>query len=472
VGTLKKGFLIGFFLIFILACQKTTPTTTTTPIVSENNVYVMDLTLDDTNDRLKVEGELSYKNEQYDLDDLYLLLYPNAMNLGGSAYNIQMEYLKINGVDAVYTIEGSDDTAYHVNLSESLPKGQRISITYCYDFAYWPDNRIANYGDYYLTMFFYPFVAMMETDGWHVEPFSFRGETYYNEIGDYFVTIDVPSSYLIASGGDMTAVTSNAGRKIYHYELRDARDFSFCASSSYHLYERNLQGTDFSIYSTRSLTNAEIEASFEYLENTMVTMEGAVGDYYYDHFTLEYGYFYGMESSGIVYCSEEIEEGTVVHELVHQWFYSMIGNDQANESFVDEALTTYAVSFYYYDLYGVNGYNGYLDVRSSLNPAYVTYYNANLGVNMLRHVDDYGNQYAYLIYYHGPAMFRYFVEEFLDGDVERMKTILAAYYQEYVKENASLDQLLDLLEAESGDSTVKEWFLLQLNEFQDFANRP
>lgn len=467
---MKKGFLFGFFLIFLLACQK--ETATTTPIVSENNVYVMDVTLDATNDRLKVEGELSYKNDFYDLDELYLLLYPNAENPGSEAYNIQMDYLKIDGIDSVYTIEGSDDTAYHVNLPDALPKGERISITYSYDFAYWPDNRIAKHDDYYLTMFFYPFVAIRDADGWHVEPFSFRGETYFNEIGDYFVTINVPSDYLVACGGVLTAETRITGRKIFHYELRDARDFSFSASSSFHVYKRTFQGIDYAIYSIRSLNSAEVEASFGYLENTMVTMEEAVGDYYYDHFTLEYGYFYGMESSGIVYCSHEIEESTVVHELVHQWFYSMIGNDQANESFVDEALTTYATSFYYYDLYGINGYNTYLDIRSSLNPLYVLRYEASLGVNLLRYVDDYGDQYGYLIYYHGPAMFRYFVEEFLDGDVERMKAILAVYYQEYVKENASLDQLLDLLEAESGDPIVKEWFLLQLNEFQDFGNRP
>ncbi len=35
------------------------------------------------------------------------------------------------------------------------------------------------------------------------------------------------------------------------------------------------------------------------------------------------------------------------HELSHQWFYSLIGNDQAKEPWLDEALATYNEVLYY-----------------------------------------------------------------------------------------------------------------------------
>jgi len=208
------------------------------------------------------------------------------------------------------------------------------------------------------------------------------------------------------------------------------------------------------------------------LEHTFDLMERWIGDYYFDHFTLEYGYFYGMESSGVIYCSEEIQEGTVVHEIIHQWFYSMIGNDQANESFLDESLTTYAAALYYYDQYDMEGYNGYLDYRTSLRADFADRYQASLGVTLLRQVDEYGLDYGFLIYYHGPAMFRYYVEEYLDGNIEKMIDILHVYYLEYVKEIATIDAFLDLLERESGVAITKEWFMMQLLEFQDFDNYP
>lgn len=150
----------------------------------------------------------------------------------------------------------------------------------------------------------------------------------------------------------------------------------------------------------------------------------------------------------------------------------MIGNDQADESFLDESLTTYATSLYYYDLNGITGYNGYLNYRSSLKPQLSERYENSLGVNLLREVDDYGDDYGFLIYYHGPSIFRYYVDEFLDGDIDQMVEILTTYYQTFNKSIATIDEFLDLMEQVSGIENTKEWFYLQLNEFQDFDNRP
>jgi len=468
---MKKIALIGMGWIFFLwGCTSTT--TESDPYDTNNNVYLLDLYLDPEHDTLEVEGELNYQNDEIDLEELYVMVYPNADNPTALDNNIVFDYFRIEGVDTAFEITGEDQSALHFILEETVPKGQRITLSFRYHFQYWDHDRILAAENYYLTLFFYPCVAMIDETGWNVEPYSFRGETYYNDIGDYYVTLNVPEDYLVACGGKKIEETSESGRKTQKYVLLDARDFSFSASSDYHLYERTFQGVDVEIYAIRELTETEIDESFGYLETTMTVMEREIGDYTYDHFTLEYGNFYGMESSGVIYCSSQISEGTVVHELIHQWFYSMIGNDQADESFLDEALTTYAASFYYYELYGLEGYNGYLNYRTSLKPELADRYEANLGVSLLRQVDEYGEYYGFLIYYHGPAMFRYYVEEFLDGDIPKMMEILKVYYDTFAKKNATLDQFLDLLERESGAEITKEWFYLQLNEFQDFENRP
>ena len=38
-----------------------------------------------------------------------------------------------------------------------------------------------------------------------------------------------------------------------------------------------------------------------------------------------------------------------VHEVVHQWFYNLVGNDQVNEPWLDESLAQYATWQYYID---------------------------------------------------------------------------------------------------------------------------
>jgi hypothetical protein len=45
-------------------------------------------------------------------------------------------------------------------------------------------------------------------------------------------------------------------------------------------------------------------------------------------------------------------EGTLAHEVAHQWFYAMVGSDQLEEPWIDESLAQYAFWLYYRDRYG------------------------------------------------------------------------------------------------------------------------
>jgi aminopeptidase N len=45
-------------------------------------------------------------------------------------------------------------------------------------------------------------------------------------------------------------------------------------------------------------------------------------------------------------------ESTTAHEVGHQWFYSVIGNDQLDEPWLDESITQYITWLYYVDRYG------------------------------------------------------------------------------------------------------------------------
>jgi aminopeptidase N len=44
---------------------------------------------------------------------------------------------------------------------------------------------------------------------------------------------------------------------------------------------------------------------------------------------------------------EECGEWHVVHEVAHQWWYSVVGNDQVDEPWLDEALANYSTALYY-----------------------------------------------------------------------------------------------------------------------------
>jgi aminopeptidase N len=58
-------------------------------------------------------------------------------------------------------------------------------------------------------------------------------------------------------------------------------------------------------------------------------------------------------------------ESAVAHEVAHQWFYNVVGNDQVDEPWVDEALVQYLTGLYYRDVYGEEGYEGFKESWNS-----------------------------------------------------------------------------------------------------------
>ena len=58
---------------------------------------------------------------------------------------------------------------------------------------------------------------------------------------------------------------------------------------------------------------------------------------------------YGMEGPGIVWIPADAPAANlpylVTHEIAHQWFYGLVGNDQAREPFADEAMTDMVARF-------------------------------------------------------------------------------------------------------------------------------
>jgi hypothetical protein len=485
LSDMKKLWLVFMvlFSVSLIACNQPTTELTTIEATTQapldlkyqtsNNVYTLDVVLDTKNDALSVKGEIYYKNDHFDLDEIYLTLYPNAKNDSQRPYNVVIDDITIDDIDYAYLINDEDPSHIYIDLEDTLIKGSRICIEFEYMFNYWQDlGRISKHDNEYLTMFFYPYVAIYDEVGWNLEPYTFQGEAYYNNIGDYYVSIDTPETYLVAASGDLVETSKQDSRNLYVYELLNARDFSFSASEDYYVYHQIEGDRVYTIYSLLELTSMNVYGVFSIMINTFDRLESTIGIYPYDHYTLELGEFYGMESTGIAYCSYDFNEETLIHEITHQWFYSMVGNDQSDESFVDESVTTYLTSLYYYRKSGVYGYEDYLDSRNSLDERFENRIQLNQGASLLRKVDDLGDQYGYLIYYHGPTLFRYYVDEFLQGDIEEFYRILSVYFDRYQYEEASLDMLLNVIETESGIPLTKAWFMMQVESFQNLDNRP
>ncbi|MFA6889778.1 MAG: M1 family aminopeptidase [Bacilli bacterium] len=49
-------------------------------------------------------------------------------------------------------------------------------------------------------------------------------------------------------------------------------------------------------------------------------------------------------------------EEVTAHEIAHQWWYGLVGNDEINEAWLDEGLTQYSTMMYYEKTYGKDAF--------------------------------------------------------------------------------------------------------------------
>ena len=123
-----------------------------------------------------------------------------------------------------------------------------------------------------------------------------------------------------------------------------------------------------------------------------------------------------MEYPNLVLVSNSIDdenevEKVIVHEIAHQWWYGVVGNNEVKEAWLDESLSEYSTVLFfehnpkygisYDDFVGdaLSSYLLYVDVIQTLRGEVNT--KMNLAVNQYQ--NDY--EYSYMVYVKGVIMF-------------------------------------------------------------------
>jgi hypothetical protein len=214
----------------------------------------------------------------------------------------------------------------------------------------------------------YPFLPPYQPgQGWVVHNPWFYGEHQVYELADYDIEIR-----MTGIRQNVTLAASSPAEiegRTYHYQMKSARSFALSASNMYSVFSQ--QVGDVTVFSY-AFTFDE-KGGQRVLKDTAAALElysRLFGPY--PHQTLsvvEADFMDGMEYDGLFFLSRgfyAIYDGSplgyltaiAVHETAHQWWYGMVGNNQALEPWLDEALCTYSELIYYENLYPdlVNGW--------------------------------------------------------------------------------------------------------------------
>ncbi|HSL34923.1 MAG TPA: hypothetical protein VK871_14820 [Candidatus Limnocylindrales bacterium] len=162
--------------------------------------------------------------------------------------------------------------------------------------------------------------------------------------GDPFVT-PVSPRVRVAITSDRALVFATTGERVaasglrQTFEARDVRDFTFTAAPDYRTVSSTVGDTTIRVYYR---PGGPAQSILSAAKNAIAKMEPLVGQYPYPTYDLaQTAGGYGMEAPGMTWIPTGAGNLSylVTHETGHQWFYGVVGNDQASEPFTDEALT-------------------------------------------------------------------------------------------------------------------------------------
>jgi hypothetical protein len=254
-----------------------------------------------------------------------------------------------------YSLEGGE---LRVPLEVPLPEGCAVELNIEYHLELPEQAGIFGYTEDQLVLTnWYPFVLPYDSQtGWMTNPPGSYGEHLVYQTADFDVTLelaDPAENTLVAA-----AAPSGQDGDRYHFSLENARTFSLAVLNEYIMRQQNLHGIEISVYSKRATIDA-VEASLSTAAAALQVFERVFGPYPFKSLTITQIEMYdGMEYDGIFFLSEEVFDTynwsgrnmltfLTVHEISHNWWFSQVGNDQAMEPWLDEALATYCEVLFY-----------------------------------------------------------------------------------------------------------------------------
>ena len=400
--------------------------------------YEIDLRVAD--DLLSVDGYevVCYTNEEEEaMEEIVFRLFPNLF--GGS---ISISHLNVNGLNVEPRLELAD-SALWFDLEEPLFPGDSAAIELDFHLDV-PAEMSGNYGLFGLHGGILalheacPVIPVYDDEGWNVELPPAQADVAYYDAAFYTVHVTAPSELVIVGTGVQVDHEQAGASQSVTVAAGPARGFHLTASPHYERVSTRVGDTMVNSYALSGSTEGA-KLALEVAARAIEGFSARLGTYPYTEFDLACTRLQalGMEYPGMTVVTDQVYdpegvlhgtpnevmmESTVAHEVAHQWFYNVVGSDQVDEPWVDEAVVQYVTGLYYRDTYGEAGYEG---VRQSWYGRWDRVDGAEISIGLP--VRDYeGAEYGAIVYGRGPLFIEALAEEM---GAETFDGFLRDYYE-------------------------------------------
>ena len=380
----RRLFIIILSLLIIVGCLirnfilTNERETFTLQDIKNRNEYTIDVIYDDETNRILCNETLDYiNNTKTTLDKIYLHIYPNAFceeklvpfekNEMDRAYpnGFNEGYIDIKNVlqggnKSKYKIIGEKNDILEIKLDKLLRQGEKINIDLKYNVKLPNCLGRFGYGDNTVNVTnWFPIACVYDDNGWNLKSYEAVGDPFYSDTSNFNVKILAPSKYKLATTGNIKEQKTDTEKNLYTIEGKMVRDFAFILSDKFVVSKTNYKNISINTYNLNEDMSKE---AVNVAKSSIDIFSKLFGDYPYDTYSVVASDFFigGMEYPMLVMIDESLYnkenkfllEYVIAHETAHQWWYSVIGNDEISEPWLDEALTEYSTVLYFEEKYG------------------------------------------------------------------------------------------------------------------------
>lgn len=398
-------------------------------------------------------------------DNVVVHLYANAIGSEGGYNSIDILSAQINRQKADFEIYGDRNTL--LKMPCELLEGELCTISFEYSIKLSDsDERLGktDYGTVNLTCF-YPVIAEYE-NGWREDGYFNFGDPFFSSCASFFVSIVCDKNMQIASSGKIVETEISENTQHTYIQAENIRDFgAVIGNSNKASCVVNLNSTTVNVNYFYNDDN-NVDGTLYRIANTIRTFSNAFGEYPYDAFTvaqsnlsggggMEYGTFAIVAPS----VSRKIYLDSITHEIAHQWWYNVVGNDQLNAAWLDEGLSEFCTYYYHYltderETYASN----MADISQSYRDFSQFKHSVGFDGRMNRHLSTYltAGEYLAINYYKGAMLFE--MLRGITGD-KKFCNALATYYCANKFKIATQEDLISAFASQGYDmrSIIENW---------------
>jgi len=435
------------------------------------NTYSMNITYNDDHS-LDVTQEVQYTNRTGDsLESIKFYLYPrkfrkdskcsvvSSLNYDKCYYNgvsfgdLVVSEVSVNEENTEIVLGGNDQDILEVPVN-NLGNNQSVTIDITYHVDIPNISHRFGYGEDTINLGnFYPIACVYEDGDFRIDSYHYNGDPFYSEVANYNVSITAPSNLVLASSGNVTSTNTSEDSTTYSINASAIRDFAFVLSDKFNVVSDTVGNTRVSYYYYKNqYPNESLKASMDALS----TFNRIFGEYPYDTLNVVETNFVhgGMEYPNMVMISDDVDVqsdyvNVIVHEIAHQWWYGLVGNNEYDYGWLDEGLTEYSTLLFYEENPSYNINTSEL-IKNTTN-SFVTFVDVYTKVfgsadtTMNRALNEYNNEseYVYIAYVKGMLLFNS-IDEILGRD--KFLTCLQHYFDTHKFKVATPSSMIESFE--------------------------